>query len=98
MDLAGDVGVEPDGADRLQPLGQRHEGGRCGPAGWLAQRCQGGHPRAWRHNQQSVQLRSLDVRQGGGQPDEHEPLGSTTRLPSQPLDCRQRRSQDLAFA
>ena len=68
------------------------------PAGWLAQRCQGGHPRAWRHNQQGVQLRSLCVGQRGGQTDKHEPLGSTTRLPGQPLGRRQSRSQDLAFA
>jgi hypothetical protein len=70
VDLAGDIGVEPDGSDRLQPFGQRHEGGRRRPSGWLAQCRQGGPPRAWRHNQQSVQLRSLDVRQGGGQLDE----------------------------
>jgi hypothetical protein len=43
-------------------------------------------------------LRSLGGGQGGGETDEDEPLGSTTRFPGQPLDRRQRRSQDLAFA
>lgn len=32
VDLAADVGVESDDTDRLQPLGQCHEGSRCGPA------------------------------------------------------------------
>jgi hypothetical protein len=49
----------------------------AGVGRWRGWRSAAGHPRAWRHNQQSVQLRSLDVRQGGGQPDEYAPLGST---------------------
>jgi len=98
VDLAGDIGVELDGADRLQPLGQRHEGGRRGPAGWLARRRQGGHPPAVRHHQQGVQLRSLNICKGSSQAHECEPLGSRTRLPGQPLDRRQCRRQDFAFA
>jgi hypothetical protein len=51
-----------------------------------------------RHHQQGVQLRSLNICKGSGQAHEGEPLGSTTRLPGQPLDRRQRRRQELAFA
>jgi len=93
MDLAADIG-ELDGADRLQPLGQRHEGSRRRPTGWWAT-LPAGHPPAGLDDQQSVQLLALNVRDGGGQPDKHEPLSSTTRLPGQPLDRRQGRRQDL---
>ena len=98
MDLTCDIRFEPDGSDRLQPLSKRYERGRRGSPWWLAQHRECGHPRARLHHQQAVQLRSLHISECGSQTDEHEPLGTTTCLPGQPLNRRQRWRQDLPFA